>query len=117
MYRPTVFDIPRKPEHLKSANEGTANVCYRQVRHLRTLPSGRSRSGSSSFDFDFGYDVAYAVDELFSIALYFAASTTRPRRLPPDFGACILGSKRGLGRELVQIRRGATEWAHSETNL
>lgn len=32
MYRPTIFDIPRKPEELKNANARTANAHYRQIR-------------------------------------------------------------------------------------
>ena len=52
MYRPTVFDIPRKPGQLKSSNEGTANAQYRQVSATKGVTGAQFSQGVQQFRFD-----------------------------------------------------------------
>ena len=52
MYRASVFDIPRKPQHLKSGNEGTANAHYRQVTATRDVANRAFYQGVQQFRFE-----------------------------------------------------------------
>ena len=52
MHRPTIFDIPRKPRELKSANEGTANAQYRQVSATKDVTGTQFSQGVQQFRFD-----------------------------------------------------------------
>ena len=52
MYRPTMFDIPRKPRELKSANDGMANAQYRQVSATKDVTGTQFSQGVQQFRFD-----------------------------------------------------------------
>jgi len=52
MYRASMFDIPRKPEHLKSGNEGTASAHYRQVTATRDVSGSSFYRGVQQFRFE-----------------------------------------------------------------
>ena len=52
MYRASIFDIPRKPEHLKSGNEGTANAHYRQVTASKDVTNQAFYQGVQQFRFE-----------------------------------------------------------------
>ena len=52
MYRPTVFDIPRKPEELPSANEAQANARYQPVSASKDVSGDQFAQGVHQFRFD-----------------------------------------------------------------
>ena len=52
MYRASIFDIPRKPEHLKSGNEGTANAHYRQITASKDVTKEALYQGVQQFRFE-----------------------------------------------------------------
>jgi len=52
MFRPTVFDIPRRPEELKSSNEGSANGQFRQVCATKDVTGNQFSQGVQQFRFD-----------------------------------------------------------------
>ena len=52
MYRASVFDIPRKPQHLKSGNEGTANAHYRQITASKDVTGQAFYQGVQQFRFE-----------------------------------------------------------------
>ena len=52
MYRASIFDIPRKPDHLKSGNEGTANAHYRQVSASKDVTGRAFYQGVQQFRFE-----------------------------------------------------------------
>ena len=49
MFRPSIFDIPTKPTHLKSGNEGTANAHYRQVSATKDVTGKAFYQGVQQF--------------------------------------------------------------------
>ena len=48
----SVFDVPRKPQQLKSANEGVANAHYRQVSATKDVSGNQFSQGLQQFRFD-----------------------------------------------------------------
>ena len=52
MYRASVFDIPRKPQHLRSENEGTANAHYRQITATKDVTGQSFFQGAQQFRFE-----------------------------------------------------------------
>ena len=52
MSRLRIFDVPRKPEHLRSANDGVANARYRQVSASKDVTGSQFSSGVQQFRFD-----------------------------------------------------------------
>jgi len=52
MQRASLFDIPRKPKHLASANEGVANGQYRQVTATKDVTGNQFSQGVQQFRFD-----------------------------------------------------------------
>ena len=52
MYRASVFDIPRKPQHLRSENEGAANAHYRQITATKDVTGQSFFQGAQQFRFE-----------------------------------------------------------------
>ena len=52
MYRPSVFDIPHRPQDLASANEGQAQARYQQVAATKAVTGDQFSKGLQRFRFD-----------------------------------------------------------------
>ena len=51
-HKNTVFDIPRKPEHLQNATDGKANARYRQISATKDVCLGQFSQGVQQFRWD-----------------------------------------------------------------
>jgi len=52
MQQASIFDIPRKPQHLTNANKGLANAQYRQISATKDVTGNQFSQGVQQFRFD-----------------------------------------------------------------